>query len=361
VSGVRRAHGAASHRPARQAVLSGSDGRLIDDYDALLVDLDGVVYLGDEPIDGAAAALNAAGGAEVNVVFLTNNAARTPEEIADQLQAMGVPATTGQVMTSAIAAARVLAARLPANAAVLVVGGAGITAALSSVGLRPVERAEEDPVAVLQGFAEDVGWRSLAEASVALRAGALWLATNADATLPSPRGPLPGNGSLVAALTTATGLTPEVIGKPEPAVFRAAVEKAGGDRPLVVGDRLDTDIAGARNAGLPSLAVLGGVSSAADLLAATPGARPTYLGRDIGGLELTHPRAVVRGDSATCGGARATVAGNAVTVDATAAPATPDGLDGLRALCALAWSAVLRGVDDRPETFATALASLGER
>jgi glycerol-1-phosphatase len=345
---------------ATAQVLSGSDGRLLDEYDMLLVDLDGVVYLGDEPIDGATAALQAARDADVGVVFLTNNASRPPAGVADMLRAMGVPATADQVMTSAIAAARVLARRLAPEAAVLVVGGAGISEALTGVGLRAVHRAADDPVAVVQGFSEDVGWRSLAEASVALRAGAQWLATNADATLPSPRGPLPGNGSLVAALSTATGLMPEVIGKPEPAVFRAAVEAAGGERPLVIGDRLDTDIAGARNAGLASMAVLGGVSTAADLLAAVPDARPTYLGRDLGGLALTHPRAVVRGQAATCGGARAAVAGDAVTVGSTDAPATSDGLDGLRALCALAWSSALRERADRPDTFAAALATLGD-
>jgi ribonucleotide monophosphatase NagD (HAD superfamily) len=211
-------------------------------------------------------------------------------------------------MTSAIAAAVHLASRHPAGSPVLVVGGAGVREALSSAGLEPVDSAEDRPVAVLQGFAPEVGWPMLAEAAVAIRAGAEWVASNADATLPSPRGPLPGNGSLVEAVATATGRRPQVIGKPQPALFTAALVVSGGTRPLVVGDRLDTDIAGAVAASLPSLLVLTGVSSAADLLAAPADQRPTYIGRDLG-----------------------------VLVDSGS-----DDLDGLRTLCADAWAGRLK-------------------
>jgi HAD superfamily hydrolase (TIGR01450 family) len=278
--------------------------RLLADHDVLLVDLDGVVYLGSEPIPGAADALNHARNAGIRLVFVTNNAARPPSEVAAQLCDLGVKAHSDDVMTSAIAAAVQLSTRHPAGSRVLVVGGAGVREALSTSGLTPVDAADDNPVAVVQGFAPDVGWRMLAEAAVAIRAGAEWVATNIDATLPSPRGPLPGNGSLVAALRTATGATPSVVGKPQPALFASALAVSGGRRPLVVGDRLDTDIAGATAASLPSLLVLTGVSSAADLLAAPPDQRPTFIGRDLGVL----------------------------------AASGPDGLDGLRSLCQDAWS-----------------------
>jgi HAD superfamily hydrolase (TIGR01450 family) len=286
--------------------LEESPGVLQEIHDLLLVDLDGVAYLGDQPIEGAVTALSGARDAGAHLIFVTNNAARPPADVSDQLVAMGVAATPDEVMTSAIAAARELAARYPGGSRVLVVGGAGVREALDAAGLEPTDRAADEPVAVLQGFAPEVGWSMLAEASVALRAGAAWVATNADITLPSSRGPLPGNGSLVAALATATGLAPEVIGKPEPALFTAALDAAAASRPLVVGDRLDTDIRGARAAGLPSLLVLSGVSGPADLLRAGPEMRPTYLGRDLRAIGFAHP--------------------------------PDDGLGRLREMCAEAWS-----------------------
>jgi ribonucleotide monophosphatase NagD (HAD superfamily) len=230
----------------------------------------------------------------------------------------------------------VLAGELPPGAPVLVVGGTGVKAALLDAGLRPVDTAADQPVAVLQGFAPEVGWPLLAEAAVAVHNGARWTATNGDMTLPSPRGPLPGNGSLVAAVAAATGQQPRVIGKPERALVDAALAAHPGRRPLVIGDRLDTDIAGAHNAGLPSLLVLTGVSQAGDLLSAPASARPQYLGRDLRALRAEHPPTVAAAGSVTCGGAVATVANGVVRrSDVTA---SPDGLDGLRALVALAWA-----------------------
>jgi len=288
------------------------------------------------------------------VIFVTNNASRPPGAVADQLTGLGVPALPAEVMTSAVAAADILAGEMDAGAAVLVVGGSGVTDALTAAGLRPVRSAEDHPAAVLQGFGPEVGWRDLAEASIALRAGARWVATNDDKTLPSPRGPLPGNGSLVAALRTATGLDPQVIGKPAPALFGAALRAGDGKRPLVVGDRLDTDIAGARAAGLPSLFVLSGVSTARDLIGADPAARPNHVGRDLRALGLDHPGVRIEDGAAICGRARAhrtdgrPAVEDAEDADAVApAAAAPDGLDGLRALCGLAWSEA--GDDPRPD------------
>jgi glycerol 3-phosphatase-2 len=322
--------------------VKGTTGPLLDGHDLLLLDLDGVLYVGDQPVEGAAAALAQVRDRGVPVAFVTNNAARTPQVVAEQLRGMGVAATAQEVVTSAMAAAQRLADDLEPGSAVLVVGGEGVRQALIDAGLRPVSTADDHPVAVVQGWAAEVGWRMFAEATVAVRAGARWVATNLDPTLPSPRGPLPGNGSMVAALATALGRTPEAVGKPEPALFQTALRLSLGDRPLVIGDRLDTDIAGARAAGIPSLLVLTGVSAPIDLLSATPGSRPDHVGRDLGALARTQTAVDVDvgGSRATCGGWALRRVGDGIEIETRAGSgADPDGLDGLRALCGLAWVA----------------------
>jgi len=318
--------------------LAAAPGPLFARHDLLLVDLDGVVVLGDQVIPGSAAALTTARSAGTKVVFVTNNASRPPLVVAEQLAGFGVDARPDEVMTSAVAAATVIAGRVPSGAPVLVIGGAGLREALFAAGLRPVTEAAADPVAVVQGFAPEVDWSMLAEGTVAIRAGIPWISTNSDPTLPSPRGPLPGNGALVAAVAAATGATPEVIGKPGPVLYDAARRAHGGDRPLAVGDRLDTDIAGAIAAGLPSLLVLSGVSSPLDLLAAPASARPSYLGRDLGAITMAHPSARVSDGVGRCGGFEASFDGAraVVRVSGDGQPGQDD-LDGLRALAVLAW------------------------
>jgi len=253
-------------------------------HDALLVDLDGVVQLGREPVPGAAAALATARSNGLRIAFVTNNAARSPEQVAAALLELDVQAAAEEVLTSSTATAALLADRLPPGARVLVVGGDGLREPLVAHGLQPVASAEDSPVAVVQGWSPDLTWALLAEGAVAVRRGCPWIATNRDATLPSPRGALPGNGAMVAAVAMATGAEPEVIGKPGRALFDAAVDRTGAQRALVVGDRLDTDIAGANAAGLPSLLVLTGVSGPDDLIEAPPGHRPTYVGTDLSAL-----------------------------------------------------------------------------
>jgi HAD superfamily hydrolase (TIGR01450 family) len=323
---------------ARSRGLRGCDAPLFEHSQRILIDLDGVVILDEQPIDGAAEAIEALRAADKQIRFVTNNASRPPEAVAAMLARAGLRVSTEEVVTSAMAAAGLLSGQLPPGSPVLVVGGEGIWAALSDSGLRPVARADEAPVAVVQGFAAEVGWSMLAEAAVALRAGARWVATNLDRTLPSPRGPLPGNGSLVAALETATGRHPESVGKPEPALYDRALDDLRCEAALAVGDRLDTDIAGARAAGIPSLLVLTGVSSPHDLLAAAPGSRPDYIGRDLGALQLPHAAPSVEAAVATAGAARAELRGDGrVRLDGDV-DSGPDRLDGLRALCALAWA-----------------------
>ncbi len=303
-------------------------------YDTALLDLDGVVYLQEQPVPEAAAALEAARAAGMRLEFVTNNASRRPAAVATLLASVGVQARPEEVVTSAQASAALLAERLPAGAAVLVVGSQALGEELEDVGLRAVRSAEDGPVAVVQGYSADTGWAQLAEGAVALRAGALWVATNADATFPSPRGPLPGNGSLVAALTTATGRVPdEIVGKPHPRLHQESVRRSGALVPLVVGDRLDTDIEGAINGDCASLLVLTGVTTAAELIAAPPRHRPDYVSADLRGLLEPHPQPAVSAGAASCRGWTVHVEAGALRLTGAGA-----AIDALRALCAAAWT-----------------------
>jgi glycerol 3-phosphatase-2 len=299
-------------------------------YDVALLDLDGVVYLGPSPIAGAAEALAAARTAGLRLAFVTNNASRTPEAVADMLRGMGVQADPAEVVTSSQAACHVLAERLPAGTPVLVIGGEGLQREAAERGFKVVTSADDEPAAVVQGYGADVGWRELAEAAVAVRRGAWWVATNLDLTIPSVRGPLPGNGALVGVVRAATGAEPRVTGKPDPAMHRESVQRSGARDPIVVGDRLDTDVEGASRVGCDSLLVLTGVTTPADLLAAAPQRRPTYLAAGLDGLLVPYEAPVAGGDGWTCGGWTVT-AGLRLSGSGGELPA-------LRALCAAAWA-----------------------
>jgi HAD superfamily hydrolase (TIGR01450 family) len=302
-------------------------------YDTALVDLDGVVYVGPRAVPGAPAALAAARDRGMRVAFVTNNASRTPEAVATHLRELGVQAEARDVVTSAQAAATLLADRLPAGAAVLVVGGEGLHAALAERGLRGVRSADDQPQAVVQGFAPEVDWRQLAEGALAVSRGLPWIASNVDLTIPTDRGIAPGNGTLVAAVAAATGASPLVAGKPELPLHREAMRRTGARRALVVGDRLDTDIEGANRAGVDSLLVLTGVTSPAELVTAPPALRPTYVAADLcRGLLRPLPAVRRADDQWFCGGWALSDDGAG-----TAAPGAGDRVDGLRALCALAW------------------------
>jgi glycerol-1-phosphatase len=307
---------------------------LVDGYDLLIFDLDGVVYLGTDPVPGAAEAVRGLG--DTPVVYATNNASRSAAEVARLLRALGLPAEADRVVTSARAAAELLASQCPAGSPVLIAGAPALAEEVRAVGLVPVAEAEARPVAVVQGYGPRVGWPELAEACVAIRAGARWVATNTDATLPSPRGPLPGNGSLVAALSTALGgREPDsVVGKPHPELFAVATRLVGAHRPLVVGDRLDTDIAGAINAGMASLLVLTGVSRPLDLLRAGPDQRPTYVATDLSGLSKDDDRLRVPPfqNGATAQGWRAVRDGVHIRLSGQGEPG-----DAVRALASAAW------------------------
>jgi ribonucleotide monophosphatase NagD (HAD superfamily) len=241
---------------------------------------------------------------------------------------------------------------------VLVVGAEALRAEVADAGLNPVATADAGPVAVIQGYGAKVGWAELAEACVAVRAGARWVATNTDATLPSARGPLPGNGSLVAALTTALGRGPDtVVGKPEPALFHLAAQRHSATDALVVGDRLDTDIEGANRAGMASLLVLTGVTGPADLLAAPAHRRPTHVATDLNGLTVPADaaRVPVWNGEVGAGGWRVTRGGDGLRLSGRGEP-----VDALLALAAGAWANPDAGpaAADGPEA-ADALRALG--
>ena len=254
---------------------------IAQEYDCLLIDLDGTVFRGRQPTDGAVQSLDRV---DSRKLYVTNNASRSADEVALHLRELGFTATSADVVTSAQSAAHLLAEQLPSDARVLIVGTESLANEVAAVGLRPVRRFEDKPAAVVQGLSLTVGWPDLAEAALAIRAGALWVAANVDPTLPTERGLLPGNGSLVAALRTATGAEPQVAGKPAPTLLNDAVSRGDFRKPLVIGDRLDTDIEGANAAGLPSLMVLTGVSTALDAVYAEAAQRPTYIARDLRSL-----------------------------------------------------------------------------
>lgn len=253
---------------------------LVDRYDALLIDLDGTVYRGKEVVPGAAEEIAKARAKGLGIRFVTNNASRSPQAVADHLVELGFDTSIDEVSTSAQAGAAMLAERLPKRTTVLVLGTKALEAEVLKRGLIPTNEAE-GATAVLQGLSMDLGWRELAEAAVAIRNGALWVACNVDATLPTERGLLPGNGSLVAALKTATGQEPLVAGKPATPLLQQAAKELQSNRPLVIGDRLDTDILGAVNAGMDSLLVLTGVSTEQEAQALPEDRRPTYVGADL--------------------------------------------------------------------------------
>ena len=311
----------------------GSSEPLDTAYDVALLDLDGVVYLGGTPIPGAAEALRKADEAGMRLAYVTNNAFRTPAAIAALLTSFGVPASPQDVVTSAQAAARLLAERLPAGAPVLVIGGSGLRMALRERGLRPVSTAADKPQAVVQGYSPDVNYSMLAEGGLAVAAGALFVASNGDLTLPSRRGRQPGNGSLIQVLATATGVQPLVAGKPEPPLHHESVLRTSARHPLVVGDRLDTDIEGAHRVGTDSMLVLTGVTDPAEAVAALPSQRPTYLAEDLTGLLEPHPEISAEDGAFGCRGWTARMRGDQLELDGDG-----ERIDGLRALCAAAWN-----------------------
>lgn len=318
------------------------EAALADGYDAALFDLDGVVYLGPIAVPGAAEGIGALRDRGTRVGFVTNNAARPPAAVAEHLNQLGIAAGSEDVVTSAQAGAQLVARRFDQGSKVLAVGGPGVWEALTGVGLVGVRSAEDRPVAVLQGYGFDLTWDQLNEAAIAIQQGAHWVATNIDPTRPTDRGVVPGNGAAVDAVRLAVDVEPEVAGKPYRPLVDATVARLGARHPIFVGDRLDTDIAGAVTAGLDSMLVLTGAYGATELVAATSAERPTHLGYDLRDL-LRPPRVLVeRPGEAGCGDQIAVI--DSGRIDLIGTPTDPQSAaDALWAVANLAWRVADRG------------------
>ncbi|MCU1525539.1 MAG: family hydrolase [Microbacteriaceae bacterium] len=327
----------------------------LDGVDVVLADLDGVVYKGADAIPYAVESINALAGSR-RVGYITNNASRTPASVAEHLSGLGLSVGPEDVVTSPQAAVRLLAGLVPAGSTVLVIGGDGLTSEVAMAGFSVTDSAEERPAAVIQGFAPEVGWTQLAEASFALQEDIPWVATNTDWTIPVARGIAPGNGTLVSAVHTVVGRLPIVAGKPEVAIFEEAVRRFGASKALFLGDRLDTDILGANRAGIESALVLTGVDRAKQVLAADKNSRPTYILDDLRQLNEPYPTTEVSTDARTgdrivsVGSSAVRLAGNVVSVER----AGDRPVDLLRAASSAIWGSGLAiyGLEVAPALYA---------
>ncbi|TXK19873.1 HAD-IIA family hydrolase [Homoserinibacter sp. GY 40078] len=335
--------------------MSGEGTAPLDGVDVLLADLDGVVYAGEHAIPHAVEALQAAASGR-RVGYLTNNASRTPETVSAQLRGFGLDAAPDDIVSSPQAAVVLLADLVAPGSTVLVVGGDGLVSEVEKAGFRITRSAHDDPAAVVQGFAPHVAWTDLAEASYALAggdAGIPWVATNTDWTIPQARGTAPGNGTLVSAVHTAVGRLPVVAGKPERAIFDAAVARFGATHPLFIGDRLDTDILGANRAGMESVLVLTGIDGPKQLLAAAADHRPTYILEDLRGLAEPYPPTR---SGADISGVRRTQVGDAVVAQRGSSLVLESAgadLDRIRAAAQAVWAAgvPIYALDVAPELY----------
>ncbi|GAA0602080.1 HAD-IIA family hydrolase [Kribbella sandramycini] len=316
------------------APLSECDEPLASRYDVALLDLDGVVYVGPDPVPDAPENLRKAAKEGMRIGYITNNASRPARVVAEHLASFGLDVIADDVVTSAQAAAKLIASEYPKGSPVLVIGGEGLYAALEEYELTPVRSSDADPVAVVQGFHPDVNWVMLADGAHAINEGAKWFATNLDLTIPTAGGMAPGNGTLVQAVRAAVQIDPVVAGKPAPPLLETSIERLSAKKPLMIGDRLDSDIAGAHAVGIASLWVATGVHDAHDLARAPKDERPTYISPDLGGLAQKHPGVQVDGGKHTCVGWTAEVVNNAVTVKGEGEP-----YDGLRAILSAVWAA----------------------
>ncbi|MGA8845974.1 MAG: HAD-IIA family hydrolase [Nocardioides sp.] len=313
-------------------MLASSSDALSRIHDLGMFDLDGVVYIGGKAVAGAAEHLEAVRGDGMRCAFITNNAARQPGRVAQHLRELGVSARESDVVTSAQAAARVLRERIGVGAAVVVLGGEGLHAAVLAEQLVAVD-VEEDAEAIVTGYGPDVRWSAVMRAAVRIRDGLWWVASNTDGSIPTAFGVAPGHGVLVETLQRFAGVDPVVAGKPERPLLDETIRRVGGERPLMIGDRLDTDIQGARRVGIDSLLVLTGVTGLDELVAARPEERPTYLGPDLGTLRERHRAPERRDHGWALGGWVAQVASERLQCRGEGAPA-----DWWRCVAAAAWT-----------------------
>ena len=311
-------------------------------FDAIGFDLDGVVYRGPEAVPGAPETINDLRRRGIRLGYVTNNAQRPPGLIAEQLIGFGIDCSADDIVTSAQATAHLMGDELPPGAEVLIVGSSALADEIAAVGLAPTFERSALTAAIIVGFEPSLTWEHLNEGCYAVQAGAKFFACNDDLTRPTDKGIAVGTGAVLLAMRQPLGIAPTMGGKPARPLLDEARRRLGARRPLFVGDRLDTDIEGARNAGWASLFVLSGGHGPADLLAAPPSQRPDYLAADITGL-LDAPRiAVADGEQWRCGRAVATAVGGIAAITGPSA-SSADRLDALWALANLVWQRADQG------------------
>lgn len=282
--------------------------RIIDAHDVAFFDLDGVIYLGPLAVPGAVPGIRGVTEAGARVMYVTNNAARSAEMVAHHLRDLGFAAGPDDLITSAQVAAGVLADTLTPGSLLLAAGTQNLVDLLAEAGFRTTDNADDNPDAVVQGYSPTIPWALLDEASIAVQRGAGWYATNDDATRPTDRGLVAGLGAQLAVVgMTVHPRTPTVFGKPHAPMLDFAVGHTGAQRPIFVGDRIDTDIMGANRAGMASLLVFTGAHGKRELLDAGPEGRPTHIGADL--RALLQPRRKLKQDGTRwrCGHASADV------------------------------------------------------
>ncbi|WEV66487.1 HAD-IIA family hydrolase [Bifidobacterium sp. ESL0764] len=311
-------------------------------YKLALLDLDGVVYRGKNPVDYASESITKAQQAGMTVEYTTNNSSRYQQTVAQQLRGFGLEVEGWQIITSSVVAARMVARAVPAGAKVFMVGAGHLREELEKQGLTVVDRVEDNPVAVIQGWYPEVTWNELANAAFAVERGAKYFVTNRDLTIPRELGIAPGSGSMVRAVITATGVEPVAsAGKPESAMYDEARLLASHDgatlvpknQCLAIGDRLDTDIEAGNRGGYDSLVVLTGVADPVQLMLAEPHLRPTFICRDLRELHEAMPEPVqVSKHEWKCEAASVSLDGNEVQVSDC------NDINALRATCSLLWN-----------------------
>jgi HAD superfamily hydrolase (TIGR01450 family) len=307
--------------------------KVLDKFETLLLDLDGVIYEGNRAIVDSVESISELRANGIQIGYITNNASRTSEAIAKQLKSFGLELSVDDVITSAQAGVGLLKQIVPAGSKVLVVGGEGLRSNVSLAGFEIVESSKDLPSAVIQGFDPLVGWKHLAEASYAIQNGAKWVATNQDWTIPREEGLAPGNGTLVSAVHTAVGELPVVAGKPEKAIFETALSRFGTTSAIYIGDRLDTDVLGANRAGLGSALVMTGVTTRKELLAAKADSRPSYILGTLKDLLASYQMPLKTKRGYKLGDAEVELLGQKVVVSF----GDPSSLEALKCACLTIW------------------------
>ena len=251
------------------------------ELDALVCDLDGVVYRGSQIVEGAAEALASIRAKGVKVVFATNNATHTVDEYRRRLERVGIPASNDEIVTSAVLTVEEIGRREADDSSIFLVGGAGLREACVEAGLRLVEgRAGRSAGVVIVSGTPDLTYDHIRDAAFAVRDGATFLATNADPTFPAADGLWPGAGAVLAAIEVASGRKAEVLGKPNRPMMEAIERRLEGRARIgAVGDQPGTDLAGARSMGWATILVLSGVTDAMAVAALTE--RPDLVAADI--------------------------------------------------------------------------------